>query len=229
MSSQTLLFVGTDTDVGKTHAVSLVAKHALVIGHRVGVYKPVASGCEDRPGGRWASDADAIWRAAGCPRTLDDVCPQKFIKPISPDLAARAEHTSVDEDLIRRGLREWQSEFSHVLVEGAGGLFSPISDRWLNLDLAKQLSVDHLILVAANRIGVIHQVLSCVDAAAHHGLSFSGIILSTTGRDPDPSQSTNQRSIEARTPVPVLATLPWGETEWPADGPPVPGFPPPNA
>ena len=225
--SKTILFVGTDTDVGKTFVVSTLARHAVAQGQRVGVYKPVASGCEDTPDGRVASDAKSIWDAAGQPLTLDDVCPQKFLTAIAPDAAARVEGTSVDEALIRDGLDVWRNEFPVVFVEGAGGLFSPLSDNWLNIDLVRELAVDHVVLVAANRIGVMHQVLCCIEAAMHHSVRIDGIILSTPDNgEADPSRATNSISLASRTPIPILAALPWGCSSWPTGALPVPGLDP---
>ena len=68
-----LFFAGTDTEVGKTYIASLVAIRLRQLGRRVGVYKPVASGCSESAGKLVAEDAVALWEAAGRPRTLEEV------------------------------------------------------------------------------------------------------------------------------------------------------------
>ena len=40
-----LFITGTDTEVGKTYVAALIARSLVAAGHRVGVYKPAASGC----------------------------------------------------------------------------------------------------------------------------------------------------------------------------------------
>jgi dethiobiotin synthetase len=222
--TRTIFFVGTDTDVGKTHVVSLIAKAFTNRHQSIGVYKPVASGCDIRDGKRYSSDAERLWRAAGRPLTLEQVCPQRFLAPLAPDQAARIENTHVDENQIRSGLQPWRDAFDVVLVEGAGGLMSPLSDRWLNIDLVKELAIDQVILVAANRIGVIHQVLVCLEAAAHRSVRIDAVILSTTDDAIDPSRLSNLQSLQSRTRIPVLANLPFGCQQWPSDVWPIHGI-----
>src|SRR5579863_9801562 len=82
-----LFITGTDTDVGKTYVGAMVASYLVAQGHRVGVYKPAASGCTLRDGILESDDARALWTAAGSPGTLADVCPQAFAAPIAPHLA----------------------------------------------------------------------------------------------------------------------------------------------
>ena len=68
-----LFFAGTDTEVGKTYTAALVTRRLTLAGKRVGVYKPVASGCIDNGERLVAEDAVALWEAAGSPRTLEEV------------------------------------------------------------------------------------------------------------------------------------------------------------
>ena len=81
MTRQTIrgLFItGTDTEIGKTYVAALIARALVAAGHRVGVYKPAASGCERREGELVSDDALTLWQAAGSPGTLTEVCPQVF-------------------------------------------------------------------------------------------------------------------------------------------------------
>ncbi len=79
-----LFITGTDTEVGKTCVAALIAAELAAAGHRVGVYKPAASGCSRQDGRLVADDAVALWKAAGSPGTLDEVCPQRFAAPLRP-------------------------------------------------------------------------------------------------------------------------------------------------
>lgn len=205
-----LFFAGTDTDVGKTYSAALVASHCRRAGRRVGVYKPVASGCRRVDGALIADDAVALWDAAGRPRTLADVCPQRFVQPLAPPQAAAQEGKVVDADLLRSGADCWETDSDLLIIEGAGGLFSPLADGVLNIDLVKQFESVTLLIVAANRLGAIHQSLSTCTAAIHHGIQPAGIILcDTTGEAGEPAAS-NASQIGRYSDVPVLGSIPRG-------------------
>src|SRR5687767_5321520 len=116
-----LFITGSDTGVGKTYVTAMIARALHHQGHCVGVYKPVATGCQPcatgsasaskgtskargtrRNNGEIVSnDAIALWEAAGRPGKLKNVCPQCFRAPLAPHLAAREEGKVVDPILLR--------------------------------------------------------------------------------------------------------------------------------
>lgn len=207
---------GTGTEVGKTYVGSLIARALRQQGVRVAVYKPVASGCDVDSSGQYVSgDAVALWNAAGCPGTLDDVCPQRFLAPLAPPGAAAAEGKSVDPRLLRDGLKVWRDQCDIVLVEGAGGLMSPLTVDDYNADLALDLGYP-LIVVAPNRLGVINDTLQTLITAAtfHEGLPVAGVVLNQVVGNPDLSCESNRRELEARSVPPILGEVPLHATEW---------------
>jgi dethiobiotin synthetase len=207
-----LFITGTGTGVGKTYVSSLLARRLREAGIRVGVYKPVASGCDDRNGTLVSADADSLWAAAGRIGSIDRVCPQMFHAPLAPHLAARAEGRRVDAKLLREGLVYWLETSEIVLVEGAGGLMSPISDDDYNADLAAEFGFP-LLVVAANQLGVINATLQTLITAATYcdGLDVAGIVLSsTTPSENDASIASNADEIARRCVPPLLATVEHG-------------------
>jgi dethiobiotin synthetase len=208
-----LFFSGTDTDVGKTYVAALAASELTHLGKTVAVYKPAASGCQ--PAGkdgqdRTSDDAMLLWQAAGRRGDLNAVCPQRFLAPLAPHAAAVAEGRSVDESLLVDGLTAVMDAADLAVIEGAGGLLSPLSQTLLNSDLAAKLDAE-LIIVAANRLGVIHQVLSTVLAAKALRLPVLGIVLNCTSHDVDASVATNAATIASFTKVPILAEIRYGD------------------
>jgi dethiobiotin synthetase len=208
-SARGLFITGTDTGVGKTYVTALIARALTSAGKRVGVYKPVASGCEPADGHLLSDDAVTLWQAAGKPGTLEQVCPQRFRAPLAPHLAARAEGRAVDAALLRSGLDFWRTNREIVLVEGSGGLMSPVSDEDYSADLAYEFGFP-LVVVSCDRLGTIHQTLATLIAAAtiEQGLIVAGIVLnelpSSAG---DPSVASNRAELEARAVPPVLAKI----------------------
>lgn len=208
-----LFIAGTNTDAGKTYVSALIAKQLYAEGHRVGVYKPVASGCavenSDLDSNLVSEDAVQLWHAAGRPLNLEAVCPQRFAAPITPHLAAIAEGETLDRAQVRGGLSVWADNCDIVIVEGAGGLMTPLTEEEYFADLALELGYP-VIVVTPNMIGAINQTLQTLIAAAcfGDGLNVAGVVLNDVldcAAINDPSVSTNRQQIADRTPVPMLA------------------------
>ena len=207
-----LFITGTGTGVGKTYVAALIAKSLMASGKRVGVYKPVASGCVMRDGQLVSDDAVALWEAAGRPGTIEQVCPQMFAAPLAPHLAARAEGKRVDEKRLRSGLEFWRDSCDVVLVEGAGGLMSPISDDDFNADLADKFGLP-LVVVAANELGTINATLQTLIVADtfREGLRVAGVVLNSPRQlADDPSVESNADELARCCVAPLLASIPFG-------------------
>ncbi|MEX2138355.1 MAG: dethiobiotin synthase [Pirellulales bacterium] len=208
-----LFITGSDTGVGKTYVAALIARALYEQGHTVGVYKPVATGCRKKRSRLVSDDAEALWKAAGRPGALDRVCPQMFRAPLAPHLAAAKEGRRVDAKLLRTGVRYWQDRSDFVLIEGAGGLMSPITEDEYNADLAYDLAYS-LVVVVPNRIGAINQALQTLITAAtfKDGLSVAGVVLNQPMADSgaDPSVATNMHELATRSVAAVLAEVQYG-------------------
>ena len=217
-----LFITGTDTEVGKTYVAALIARSLRARGHRVGVYKPAASGCREVEGDLVSDDALLLWEAAGRPGELERVCPQRFRAALAPHLAAREEGKRLDPELLRTGIEYWRSRSDVILIEGAGGLMSPLGEDEYVADLADDLGFP-LVIVARNALGTINHTLQTLIAAAtfRDGLPIAGIVLNNPTRpSDDPSTATNRRELAARCVPPILAEVAWeaerfdAEVEW---------------
>ncbi len=214
--SRGLFITGTNTGVGKTHVGAMIARALVAAGHRVGVYKPIESGCRREGGSLVATDARCLWEAAGMPGDFSEVCPQRFEAALSPPQAAALENKSVDAELLRSGLNYWRDRSNFVLVEGAGGLMSPLSGEDYNADLAVDLGLP-LVIVAANELGTINATLQTVITAGVVApkLPIAGVVLCQTAlRGEDASVGSNADALRARCDVPVLATVKFGQQQF---------------
>jgi dethiobiotin synthetase len=188
-----LIVVGTDTDVGKTYVACQLILQWVQEGLSVGAYKPVASGAASIE----QSDAYHLWQATGCRGTLYQVNPQSFVAPLAPPIAAEKEDRTVDDALIIEGARAWSNQCDFLVVEGAGGLHSPISWNMTNAELAMRLGLP-LILVAANKLGVVNQVLTTMVAARAMRLDVRCVVLNSLIQNvPDSVEATLDTSIES--------------------------------
>lgn len=166
-----LFITGTDTDVGKTAVAVTILQQWVSQQIDCRAYKPVASGVQSSP-----SDIDRLWCASGNAGKRDDVCPQAFQLPVAPEQAAAAEGSKVDDTLLRQGLCP-HMHADVVLIEGAGGLFSPLSHQTLNADLARDFQIP-VVIVDSGRLGAIGRTLTTVTAAESVGLTVSAVVLS---------------------------------------------------
>ncbi len=211
-----LFITGNDTDVGKTHVAAMIARAVVASGARVGVYKPAGSACRMEDNRLVSDDAVELSRAAGSPGDLEHVCPQRFAAPLAPHLAAVKEGKALDSKLLRSGLDYWRERSDFLLIEGAGGLMSPMSDSEYVADLARDFGYP-LLIVARNQIGVINQTIQTLIAARtiHEGPAVAGIMLNRAAPpDNDPSVPDNRRQLEIHCDAPLLAEVAFGQTEF---------------
>ena len=210
-----LFIIGSSTDVGKTYVATQIVRDLVARGKKVGVYKPAASGCRVVAEQLVSDDAVALWEAAGRLGRLEDVCPQRFSAPLAPHLAAERDGCEIDEDLLFDGLEAWQ-ESEIVIVEGAGGWFSPLSESLLNADLAIELQLP-VVIVVRNTIGAINQALLTLSAAldSRPSVTVAAIVLNQTDSTLDASVQDNATALAAQLKrqqidVPLL-TMNYGE------------------
>lgn len=194
----------SDTSVGKTYVACRIVEQLVAEGRSVGVYKPAASGCCWEDGRLICDDALALWNAAGKPGTLAAVCPQRFLAPLAPHLAARAEGRQVGRALLRTGLDYWRERSECIVVEGAGGLLSPLSDDDLVADVARDVGFA-VVIVVRNALGAINQALLTLAVATRvYELPVAAIVLSDVEAcQSDASRDANTAEIAARCAVPV--------------------------
>ncbi len=181
---QGVFITGTNTGVGKTHIGTGIARALHQQNIRVIPRKPIESGCAMIDGELVPHDAQALKEAAHYSGPLAEVCPYRFEPPISPVRAAHlANKVLTTEQLVNNCLHG--SENGFVLVEGAGGFYSPLSEDGLNADLAVALQLP-VLLVAADALGVLNQVLLNIEAIKMRGLTLAGVVLNRIQPEHDP-------------------------------------------
>jgi dethiobiotin synthetase len=208
-----LCLVGTDTGVGKTFLTARIARQLLDEGVSVGIYKPACSGCLDptSPNPVW-EDVELLSEALGHHFPRERICPQAFLEPLAPPVAARLENRAVDPGLLLEGVTWWRSRVELLLIEGAGGLLSPLTDDWTICDLIERWNLP-LLIVGHLGLGTINHTLLTVEAALRRGLSVSGILLNeTVPNGAGLSGPSNPEEIAKRSPVPILAVIPYQES-----------------
>ncbi len=175
---QGIFITGTNTDVGKTYIGTHIAKQLIQKNITVIPRKPIETGCEKVNGKLVPRDALALHNAADYDGDLAEVCPYRFEPPISPVRAAHLVEAALTTKQLA-GICRSGSEQGFVMVEGAGGFYSPLAEDGLNADLAVALQLP-LLLVADDKLGVLNQVLLSVEAIRLRGLQLLAVVLNTT-------------------------------------------------
>ncbi len=193
----------TGTELGKTHLTCSAIGALRQRGIPVDALKPVISGFD--PDAVDVSDTGLIMRALG--RRADaaaiaEMSPWRFRAPLSPDMAAAREGRPVAAeevvDLCRRAL---ETATGVMLIEGAGGIMSPLAQGFTNLDLLVRLDA-RVVLVAGTYLGTISHTLTACEALAARGRAPWAIVLSESVESPVPPGET-AASIGQFTAAPI--------------------------
>src|SRR6266545_547823 len=116
-----LFITGTDTGVGKTVIACAIAVALRRTGSRVGVFKPVATGCVHRREGLISEDAELLAHHADCRQPLDVICPQRYSEALAPAVAAQRAKQPVDWDVVQRSFDTIARGSDVMVAEGVGG------------------------------------------------------------------------------------------------------------
>lgn len=203
----TVMITGTDTEVGKTYVSTVILKRLKAAGLSLGAYKPVCSGAVKGDDGQasW-SDVELLADAIQWKGPQSYICPQCFDAAVAPNTAASKQNMDVDELLLTQGAQVWLHEVSHLLIEGAGGFLSPLSDHSSNASIAEAFG-SPVVVVAANRLGTINHTVLTVEALKRRGLSLNAIILNDINPDAGDDESISTNAAEIRRLLPNATLL----------------------
>lgn len=178
----------TGTDIGKTYVSAALLAVWRAQGHTVAATKPLMSGFDEDA--LEQSDAGRLLAAMGqavTPASVSGICLHRLAPPLAPNVAMRQAGISQNYNEILRFVegRLKASEGWH-LVEGAGGVMSPVTDNTLQIDLMADLGLP-VILVTAPYLGSISHTLSALEVLEARGLHISAVVVSQPsvhGSDP---------------------------------------------
>jgi dethiobiotin synthetase len=210
--------VGTGTGVGKTHVTCALLEAWGERGVGAVGLKPVETGVIE--GATEPTDQERLWTASqtfhvkrGTPSTFHvKRALYTWPDPVSPHLAARRTGTEVDLASIQRWVGLPSAPIS--VIETAGGLFSPLTERLTNFDLVQALAPTGVLLVAPDRLGVLHDVTATLGLASARGLHLSGVALSTP-EVADASTGHNASELARLGVASPLAVFPRAPTDAP--------------
>ena len=192
------LITGTDTAVGKTTVGCALGFAMRARGMRVGVMKPVETGCAEVEGKLEPADARALALAASSPAPFDLICPYRYrsLDRLPPP----------DLDEIARCFHKIAADSDAMLVESAGGIATPITGDSDFADLAAILGLE-IIVVVGNRPGCVSATTLTLQRCATRGLSVAGYILCDCEPVASSSTDDNEAALRRLAVAPYLGRM----------------------
>jgi dethiobiotin synthetase len=190
---------GTDTGAGKTVLTALVAAFLRREKISVAALKPLCSGGRD--------DARNIFSALGGALALAEINPWHFRAAVAPALAATLEKKSVRLRDVVGYVRMIQKKHEITLVEGAGGLMSPLGENFDSRDLILKLRALPVI-VAQNRLGAVNHLRLTLAALPGPFRKQTRVVFMSPPKA-DAASRTNAVLLGNYFPAENIFTLPW--------------------
>lgn len=193
-----VFITATGTDQGKTYVTRLLCRqHPGLM-----AVKPVVSGYTPSS----QADPELILAAGSAAKTVEQCSPWRFTAPISPDMAAIQENRSIDYS----ALLEFCRQPAVQLIEGAGGVMSPLTPHHTNLDLILDTGAQ-VVLVSSLYLGCISHILTALNALAQRQVQVRALVL-TPATDANLDAATVTASLSPHLPSRLpLITLHRGE------------------
>jgi len=203
-----LFITGTDTNVGKTVIAGAIADHFRRRGRRVAVCKLAATGCHHRREGLVSEDAEYLAHCADASFPLDVICPQRYAEPLAPAIAAQRSGQPLDWSAIDRSLTVMSRDSEIIIVEGVGGLMTPMDNQHTILDAITWLKLPTVVVARAG-LGTINHTLLTVNALRAAAASVAGVVINQYPSDsPGAAEETNPSAIEKWGKISVLCLAP---------------------
>ena len=200
-----LFVTATDTDIGKTYVCAGLAYALKKMGVDVGIMKPFACG-DKQKNGFSSNDLTILANAAMVDDAEDIINPFFFPIPASPYTAAKNLGVKIDIQHVMECFRKLDEIHDILLVEGIGGIMTPILKDYAIIDLIKDLMAN-TIIVTSSKIGTVnHTVLTC-NMCKNMNIPIKGLIINNFAYTGYPIAEL-ERDLSALTDLPVLCSLP---------------------
>lgn len=202
---QSFFITGTDTDVGKTYITAGLAVYLRKSDVDVGVMKPFAAGTAQKKGYK-SEDVDILSRAAMVSDPESLVNPQFFKMPASPYTAWKKLKTKPKISTVLSSFKKLSGLHDVMLVEGMGGVMTPILKNYHITDLIKDMRIP-AIVVTSSKVGTVNHTIMTVKMCQKYKIPVKGIIINNFDKGYEIKQL--KKDLESLTGVKVLGSIPF--------------------
>ena len=204
MMNKKIFITGTNTEVGKTFITKNLIERIQLKGYSVSPYKPVETGCIKKSLTLIPNDSMIYFRAINKRIALDQINPYRYLEPISPAAAIKRSKRKVTIHDYLSKLKDLPNS-DLTIIEGAGGLCSPLAPDGYNIDLIRKVKVP-TVLVAKDEIGVINNVILSLSMLQKYKIKVLAIVLNRKVSS-QPDGMNNYQEIKSLTKVPLIQIL----------------------
>jgi len=202
---KSLFITGTDTDVGKTYIAVGLAVTFRKMGIDVGVMKPFAAGRAKKKGYK-SEDIVILSRAAMACDPENLVNPQFFPIPASPYTAWKNLKTKPKISTILSSFKKLSKLHDVLLVEGMGGIMTPILKDYYITNLIKEMKIP-TVIVTRSRIGTVNHTIMTCKMCEKYKIPVKGIIINNF--DDGYPITELKRDLQNLTGIKVLGSIPF--------------------
>ncbi len=200
-----LFITATDTDIGKTYVCAGLAHSLKKLDIDVGIMKPFACGVKQKTGFS-SNDLTILSKAAMVNDAEELLNPFFFPIPASPYTAAKNLGVKIDINYLMKCFRKLDKIHDVMLVEGIGGIMTPILKDYAIIDLIKDLEAN-TIIVTSSKIGTINHTIMTCNMCKNMKIPVKGLIINNFDSTGYPV-SDLEKDLNALTDLPVLCSLP---------------------
>ena len=197
----------TDTGVGKTTITAALAASIKKSGIDVGIMKPVATGVLQKTGFR-SSDVSILCHAARVTDPEDEINPIFMPLPVSPYDASKILDLKFDKKIIFEQFAKLQSRHQMMLVEGIGGIMTPLTRDYFVADLIKEMGLE-IIIVTRSTLGTLNHTMMTVKICHDNKIPIKGILVNNYDENGGPEEKNASLTIHEITNIPILGVLPF--------------------
>jgi len=201
-----LFITGTDTDVGKTYVAAGLAVTLRKMGIDVGIMKPFAAGTPQKKGLK-SEDVEILSRASQVSDPENLMNPQFFKMAASPYTASKTLKVKVKVKSVLSNFKKLSKLHSMLLVEGMGGIMTPILKNYFVTDLIKEMQLP-AVIVTRTKIGTVNHTIMTCKMCEKYKIPIKGIIINNFDSD-GYTVKTLKRDLQSLTGVPILGTIPY--------------------
>ena len=201
---KSLFIAGTDTDVGKTCVTAALITMIKKLEKNVGFMKPFATGHKQNSEFK-SSDVESLASISQINDPEELLNPYFFSIPASPFTAAKKLNIDIKLSVIHSAYRKLLSMHDCMIVEGIGGVMTPIKSDYTVCNLIKELDLS-TIIVCDSKIGTVNHTLMTCKMCELYKIPIIGIIInSVTKNGYDLIELKN--NLDELTGLPVLGSI----------------------